>query len=54
MPKLSSDIFELTTFTNDLTRKYMDDVSEETLFMSTFGMIADVSANMLQNAVVVI
>lgn len=53
MPKLSSDIFELTTFTNDLARKYMDDVSEETLFMSTFGMIADVSANMLQNAVVV-
>lgn len=49
----ASDVFELTKYTNDLAKQHMDDVTEETLFMSTFGMIADVSAQMLQNAVIV-
>ena len=48
-----SDVFELENFTNDLAKKHMDDLSDETLFMSTFGMIADTTAQMMQNAVVV-
>ena len=53
MPKLSSDIFELSDFGNQLAQKYMDDISEETLHMSTFGYLNEINSIMLQNAVVV-
>lgn len=51
MANISSDIYQLSGFINDIKKQFID-IPEDTLFMSLFGYTAEVYSNMLQNTVV--
>lgn len=53
MSNISADIYGLTQFVKDIQAKHMDEVPAETLSMGMYGYLAEIDANMLQNAVVI-
>lgn len=49
---ISSDIYDLTEFVKQLKKKYIPLQDEDTLYISTFGYIGDIAANLMQNSVI--
>lgn len=50
--ELLPDIYKISETVNDIQSKFMEDVSEDTLTMSTFGYINSLFSNSLQNAII--
>lgn len=50
--KISSDIYDLTEFANELKATHIPLSNEETLYASTFGYLGEMAANLLQNTII--
>lgn len=50
--KVSSDIYDLTDYVNKMKKKHIPVDNEDTLYVSTFGYIGEMLANLLQNTVI--
>lgn len=48
----ASDIYNISEFVNNVQKKYMEDVSEDTLSMGIFGYLNDINSSAIQNAII--
>lgn len=49
---LLPDIYKISDTVNNIQKKFMDDISEDTLTMSTYGYLNEIMSNTLQNAII--
>lgn len=52
MAKITSDIYDLTKFVDDMKAKHIDAEDTNALYASTFGYMGEVFASILQNSVI--
>lgn len=50
--ELSTDIYKISEFTNQLQKKYMEDINEDTLMMSMYGYLNENMSMQQQNAII--
>lgn len=50
--KLTSDIYDITKFVNDMKKDYINTSDDETLYASTFGYMGEVFSSILQNSII--
>lgn len=53
MKKISSDIYDITQTILDLEKNYIEEETEETLSLGTYGYLIDVLSNNTQNSIIV-
>lgn len=53
MKKVSSDIYDITQTVVDLEKDYMEEESEDTLTLGTYGYLADILSRNIQNSIIV-
>lgn len=53
MKKVSSDIYDITQTVLDLEKDYMEEESEDTLTLGTYGYLADILSRNIQNSIIV-
>ena len=53
MKKISSDIYDITQTVLDLEKNYIEEETEETLSLGTYGYIIDILSNNIQNSIIV-
>lgn len=53
MEKLNNDIYDITSMVTDLQKRYIDEESESTLALGTYGYIADMMSLLIQNSIIV-
>ena len=49
---INSDIYDIMNTTNELQKKFMEDVDSDTLMMSTYGYLNEKLSNILQQAII--
>ena len=49
---INSDIYDIMNTTNELQKKFMEDVDSDTLMMSTYGYLNGKLSNILQQAII--
>ena len=50
--KLTSDIYDVVKFVNDLKASYIETDSEDTLYAGTFGYMGEIFSSLLQNSII--
>lgn len=50
--RLTSDIYDITKFVNDMKKDYIKTTDDETLYASTFGYMGEVFSSLLQNSII--
>lgn len=50
--KLTSDIYDIVKFVNDLKASYIETDNEDTLYASTFGYMGEAFSSLLQNSII--
>ena len=53
MKKVSSDIYDITQTVLDLEKDYMEEESQDTLTLGTYGYLADILSRNIQNSIIV-
>lgn len=53
MKKISSDIYDITQTVLDLEKNYIEEETEETLSLGTYGYLMDILSNNIQNSIIV-
>ena len=49
---INSDIYDIMSTTNELQKKFMEDIDDDTLMMSTYGYLNEKLSNILQQAII--
>lgn len=51
MSKYTPDIYNISNTVNTIQKKHMKDISEDTLYMGTFGYLNEIHSNAIQNSI---
>lgn len=51
--QFNSDIYDISNLVNDVQKKYMEDVNEETLSMGIYGYMNEIFSKQIQNSIIV-